>query len=108
MVSYKLEYLQKTKQKLAKLPRFKFRCYVCHRNFGKGFTFHHLWYVSGEPTYRDFKSSVDYQLAVLPYVERNPKQFLLLCHKHHHALENLKRFGRATRKRLLRAVSMSE
>ena len=83
----KKQTLQIEKQKIAKLSRFKNRCYVCWKKFGKYFTFHHLFYVEGEPYHANYKDSTDYQLALLPFVKKNPKQFLLLCKVHHHFVE---------------------
>lgn len=93
------------KRKVAEL--FNSECFVCRRPFGKGFTFHHLRYIDGEKTYRDFDDNVDYQLYILPIVKSDPKRFLLLCKKHHSALEKLKRFKQETLARLLEAVKMT-
>ncbi len=79
--------LKVEKQKVALLPRFKNRCFVCWKKFGRGFTFHHLWYRDDEPYYSNFKDSTKYQLALLPYVKKRPTQFLLLCKVHHHFVE---------------------
>ena len=83
------------------------KCFVCERKFGKGFTFHHLWYNIGEPTYRDFAYNEDYQIFVLKAVAKMPDQFILLCKKHHVAVERLKRYKIETFRRLLKAVNMS-
>ena len=79
--------LKQEKQKVALLPRFKNRCFVCWKKFGSGFTFHHLWYNKNEPYHADYKDSTKYQLDLLPHVKKNPKQFLLLCKVHHHFVE---------------------
>ena len=86
-LSSKRETLLTEKRKVSSLSRFKNRCYVCWKKFGKYFTFHHLWYVEGEPYHADYQDNTDYQLAVLPYVRKNPKQFLLLCRAHHKYVE---------------------
>ena len=96
------------KASLASLPRFKNRCYVCWKTFGKGFTFHHLNYIPGEPTYKDFTTTEGYNEFVLAIVEKYPTRFLLLCTKHHFAVEQLKKFGPDKRKRLLMALKMSK
>ena len=94
------------KRQVAKL--FSSRCFVCHRRFGKGFTFHHKYYIPEEKTYKDFKDPLDYQLYIIDIVRNNPTQFLLLCHRHHYSVENLKKFGALTLLRLLKAVKMSK
>lgn len=100
--------LKQEKQKIALLPRFKNRCFVCWKKFGKGFTFHHLFYTPGEPDYTQFKDSTKYQVALIPYVKKNPKQFLLLCKVHHHLIEWLKKIkNEAMLKRILLARRMS-
>jgi len=94
------------KREVAKL--FNSECFVCKRPFGKGFTFHHLKYIQGEKTYRDFDDNADYQRYILPIVRAQPQRFLLLCKKHHSALEKLKRFKKETLTRLLQAVRMTK
>jgi hypothetical protein len=61
------------------------RCYVCERPFGKGFSFHHLWYDGGEPNRDTHKK--DYFEYVFKQIERNPSQFYLLCQAHHYFVE---------------------
>jgi len=73
------------------------------------FVFHHLWYNQGEPYHKDYKDNSDYQLAVLPIVRKNPKQFLLLCRGHHDKVEwgkSLKDEGKW--KRFCKARKMSQ
>lgn len=94
-----------SKAEVAKL--YESRCFVCHRKFGKRFTFHHLWYTPGEPIYRDFKSKQAYEAYLHPYILKHQDQFILLCTKHHFAVESLKRFKKANLNRLLKAVRMS-
>lgn len=105
MSNYKKEQVYDLKKETAKL--FGFRCFVCLKRFGKGFLFHHKWYIEGEPVYKNFKDPLDYQLAVIPIVKKTPKQFYLLCHAHHHAVETLKRFKIDKYKRLLQVVKNS-
>ena len=52
----------------------------------KGFQYHHLRYVQGEPRSKDYGKNAfwDYKKAVLPIVEKHPDEFLLVdrgCHK---------------------------
>ena len=89
--------------RVAKKGRFHSRCFVCWKKFGKGFHFHHLWYVDGEPMYRDYSNSTDYRIAVMPYIRKNPKQFLLLCTAHHRMVEWLAKMGDVKFRRLCRA-----
>ena len=95
------------KKKVAALPRFKSRCSLCFKKFGRYFTFHHLWYVKGEPYFSDFNDNTKYQLAVLPFVKKNPPQFLLLCRVHHHYLEWAKKCGDPLWRRICRARGLS-
>jgi hypothetical protein len=84
------------------------RCFVCHVNFKKGFLFHHLWYNPNEKYYADFGGdSVAYNEYLIPLIEKNPSQFLLLCKKHHHAVEALKKFSPDKLVRLIDAAMMS-
>ncbi len=66
---------------------YKNRCYVCHRKFGKGFAFHHLWYESDDAIYKNFKSPDLYHQALMPLIISNTKRFLLLCKGHHRYVE---------------------
>ena len=66
------------------------RCYICHRKYGKGFTFHHIRYEKA--SYRDFKTAEDYSLFVCAEVQEDPERFALLCRPHHHVIEMLKRY----------------
>lgn len=96
------------KSDLAGLPRFKNRCYVCHaESHKKGMTFHHLWYEPDELTYQDFDTSLDYYCYLEEKIRNNPKRFLYLCNPHHQAVERMKRYGKKTFPRLLKAVKMS-
>jgi len=104
----KKEKLQIEKKKIASLPRFKGKCYVCWKKFGKYFLFHHLYYIDNEPYHADYKDNIEYQMAVLPYVKSNPKQFLLLCRVHHHFLEWGKKIGDDKFKRFCKARRMSK
>ncbi len=52
--------LSDLKNDLAKLPKFKI-CYICHcEKSHSGMTFHHLWYLKGEKTYKDFTNPLEY------------------------------------------------
>src|SRR5438093_13473387 len=83
-------------------------CFVCGRRYGRGFTYHHLKYVFGEYTYRDFPDTVKYNLYILPIVEKHPERFLLLCKKHHTAVTRLKQYLKINLVRLLLAVWLTE
>ena len=64
------------------------RCYVCHKKFGRGFAFHHLWYLQkDEVHYKDYNSSKKYNEALSKLIINNPRRFLLLCRPHHHYIE---------------------
>ena len=91
----------KEKESVAKL--FQSRCYVCHKRFGKKFTFHHLHYEDITTIYRD----KDYHEKLYKDIRRHPAQFLLVCNRHHYAIENLKRYSKPIFDRLVKAVEMS-
>ena len=95
-------------RKTAKNRRFHSRCFVCWKKYGKGFHFHHLWYVEGEPMYRDYNSSTDYRIAVIPYIQKSPQQFLLLCTAHHRMVEWLSKMGAVKFRRLSRARRLTQ
>ncbi len=91
------------KKKLAR--KFRSRCYVCHKPFGKGFVFHHKWYDGTEP---DFTKDQDaYFEHIFIQIIKNPKQFLLLCKNHHYFVEWSKRIADDKFKRFLKARKMS-
>ena len=97
------------KSDLARLPRFKNRCYVCHTEKSKrGMTFHHLDYLPHEKTYKDFPSPLDYYSYLQYIIRENPKRFLYVCNTHHQAITRIHRFSPLTRKRLLKAERMTE
>ena len=79
--------LREIKSALAKHRRFKNRCYVCRKPFGKGFAFHHVYYIQNDVKYSDFKTSLAYHVALEPLIKSNPSRFLLLCKAHHHLVE---------------------
>jgi len=102
------------KKKLRAAKKYHSRCYCCHREFRDtkaskklGWTFHHLFYKEGEPVYSEYKDSLNYQLALLPFVLKNPSQFLLLCKVHHHYLEWAKSCGDPLWRRICKARKMS-
>ena len=67
------------------------KCFVCGKNYGKGFVFHHIKY--DKSSYRDFKTADDYTKFVCDEVFNSPERFALLCRGHHHAVEQLKRYS---------------
>jgi len=74
-VTSKKQILLELKTKVAALPQFKSRCYICRKKFGTKFAFHHLEY-DNTPTYKDQKykgSSLLYQLDLLPFIKKNLK-----------------------------------
>ena len=105
MVSKKSQYEKLRKEAAMTLGG---KCAVCEKRFGKNFQFHHLRYITGEPTYRNFKLGIDYNLYILPKIIAEPDRFVLLCRNHHHAVEQLKRFKRDKLHRLINIVLSSE
>lgn len=96
------------KSDIAKHPRFRSRCYICHcKKSRSGFLFHHIWYESWEMTYSDFKTPLEYYTYLRPLIESNPKRFLFLCSDHHQALERMARWGKNL-PRLIRAVRQTQ
>jgi len=82
---------------------------VCRKPFGKNFAFHHRKYISGEPYWKNYRDSTSYQLAVLPFIKRNPKQFYLFCKPHHYFVEWGKKIkDKDMWRRYLNAVRMSQ
>ena len=75
--------LLEEKKRLATLPSFKSRCFICWKKFKKGFSFHHTWYDGNEPDYKSTK----YFPYVFNQIRKNPRQFLLLCKAHHYFVE---------------------
>ena len=67
-------------------------CYVCNSKFSRYFVFHHKQYDVDELTYRNFKNSIDYNNYILKIIQKRPKDFALLCRKHHRTVEILKQF----------------
>lgn len=100
------EEIKKYKQQVAEL--YNSECYVCKKKFGKRFSFHHKKYYSTEKTYRDFKNNNMYQFYILPIIESRPYDFVLLCFKHHYAVEKLKRFNKDNFKKLVEIVETSD
>jgi len=81
------ETLKKLKKSLAARKPYLSRCQVCRKPFGKGFTFHHKWYINDDAKHGDFKSSLEYYKALAPYIFEEPGRFSLLCRNHHYFVE---------------------
>lgn len=104
----KREQVNQIKSALARHPRFRSRCYVCHCTKSKsGFTFHHIWYVETDRTYSDFADTLEYYSYLKPVILQDPKRFMYLCSDHHQALERMARWGKNL-PRLIRAVRMTQ
>ena len=81
------------------------KCYVCHAEKARGgMTFHHLWYLKGEKTYKDFKTPLEYYQYLAPLIRDQPERFLYVCNIHHQAITRLHRFNVIKRNRLIKAV----
>lgn len=100
-----IESIRKEEIRLA-LKYFDGHCFCCTRSIHKkkrkkwvksfvGFVFHHLEYRTGEPRRKDYPKGASgtwpYKRDVLPFVEKHPNEFLLLCNVHHGILEKNKR-----------------
>lgn len=79
MKKNEIKLLKKTMAK-----KFKSRCFICHKKFGKGFAFHHKWYDGCEPDYRNKDAYWSY---VADQIRKNPGQFRLLCKAHHYLID---------------------
>jgi len=71
-----------------------YKCFLCHKKFGKNFHFHHVEHRKGEKKLSDFKEHSsnqknweDYQEYVLPIIEKFSDKFELLCREHHRLIE---------------------
>lgn len=107
-MSNKKEESDKLKRKIAAKPQFDLKCRICDKKFGKGFLFHHRRYVDGEKTWRDFKTTYDYNLYILPRVDEDPNRFRLFCKKHHNAVEMGKKWKKERFERYVECVLESE
>lgn len=102
------ERVNQIKTELARHPRFRSQCYICHTKKSKsGFTFHHIAYADWEKTYSDFPNALEYYTYLKPIIKNNPKRFLYLCSDHHQALERMARWGKNL-PRLIRAVRLTQ
>jgi len=71
---------------------FEGRCYICWRNYGNGFAFHHKEYDPTRKTHKNFKNTIDYNRYILPEVITFSDRFYLLC-KICHARIDQPRYG---------------
>jgi len=70
------------KKKIAK-EFFNGCCYICRKNYGKYFAFHHQEYYEDDLTSEDFNNTIWYHTYLLPLVLEEPERFWLLCRKCH-------------------------
>jgi hypothetical protein len=101
----KKDYSDTPKGQMALLNEYKNRCFVCHKKFGRGFAFHHLWYLKkNEVHYKNYKNSRKYNDDLTILIKRNPKRFLLLCRVHHHYIEWGRNITRKNPEKFLRFI----
>lgn len=67
-------------------------CWLCKKKFSTKFVFHHLYYVKGEKTYRDFYKEGLYDREaylryLLPIIQRDPWKCILVCPTCHQFIE---------------------
>lgn len=76
----------------AKIARelFEDRCFGCRKEFGKEFAYHHQDYDDKRKTYKDFKSTIEYNRYVLGEVVTFPNRFVLFCKSCHNRMDNFK------------------
>jgi hypothetical protein len=113
------------KMSVAKI--FRKKCFVCGALFywnekkykeNNTFTLHHLQYFPAEKIYDNFTmksktgktipDTLSYYRYLIPLVKATPKRFLFVCHSCHYSIEKLKRFGKAKRNKLIKAVRLSD
>ena len=100
------DYSSTIKGKMALRNEYKNRCYVCHKKFGHGFAFHHLWYLKkGEVHYKDYKNSRKYNDDLSKLIIKNPRRFLLLCRPHHHYIEWGRNLTRKSPEKFIRFIN---
>ena len=108
----KKEKTKKIKEELSQLRPFRSGCYVCGcKQHRKGMTFHHLWYITNDAVYSEYKKldkSSEYYNDLKPLIISNPKRFLYVCSPHHQSIERLKRFSKEKFAKLIKAVRMSK
>ncbi len=80
----KIKESQLERAETAKL--FDSKCFLCFKQFGKNFHFHHIGYRSNEKKHSDFETHYSYTMYILPIIEKNPKSFSLLCKTCHHLI----------------------
>jgi len=90
-------------KKLECAPLFSSKCKICQKKFGKGFTYHHVFYYKNGTVYSD----KEYHEKIYDEIKEHPEQFMLLCTKCHFVLERLKRFNPKRFERLVKAVRKS-
>ena len=71
---------------------FEFRCFGCRKPYGDGknFAYHHQDYDESRKTYKDFKSTIEYNRYVLGEVITFPERFVLFCKSCHNRMDNFK------------------
>ena len=82
---------------------FQSRCWLCQDKCreGKYFVIHHRKYKDGEKIYSDFPNRYEYMKYLEPIVRKEPERFRLLHSRCHVAVERLRRYKPANRKRLV-------
>ena len=88
------------------------RCYVTHRKFkDRGFVLHHLWYIQNDVERKNYpkgeKGRLEYLMALLPLVERDPERFVLITNGIHTRLDHVRRgLTRMKRDNFIRLVNL--
>ena len=59
------------------------RCFICRRNYGKYFGFHHKDYEDDDLKSTDFRGTIWYHCYLLEIVLNHPERFWLLCNRCH-------------------------
>lgn len=94
---------------------FGFKCEVCDKKMTRpmpGFTIHHLKYVKGEKTHKNFLSRLKYYQYLKPLIMKYLKKGLLheyfafVCNACHHSLDGPRGLNRRKRINVIRLFLM--
>lgn len=108
----KTDSVPQIKKRIAVNPLYGNRCYVCENQFTdkKRPVIHHRWYTRGKRRSTGYpqtaEGQLEYHINLEKEVHSNPKQFMMLCNKHHIGLHKIKRY-KNNLPRMLEAVRMT-
>jgi hypothetical protein len=108
----KKDKVNEIKKGLISLSPFRRGCSICQDTWHKsGMTFHHVVYITGEKTRKDFAKGyggmLQYYEYVTPIIVQFPKRFAVLCNTHHQSITKLLQFGIEKQDRIFKLVRKS-